>query len=392
MATYYIETKLTKRAKFDPIPATQVARTPGPPRSPPAHQSAPPATARAPGQSSPASTARTTTYSAGLPTTHWNWTDNDRTLQVVLLIKYASARALLLTARRDALTPDQRALYGDSYKTMMSSLQRLTAAAGEPSKDVQEQVQDWILTRIETGVELPDPVTYQEAVDHYETTAAVKKLQVRDNAALIHRRASDTQPAVPPMGLEELLEEEDEDPEYRVEGLLPTGSRVVLSAPYKAGKSTLVGNLIRSLVDDEPFLGRYSVYPAERVLLIDNELDVRHLKRWLRDQGIVHTDRVDVLSLRGRVGSFDLLDPAKRAEWAAPVVVPTSLFSIVSAPSWMPWAWTSHGRPAASSSPLTPTSPRLAPRKLSSSTTWATAANGPAATHASRTGPTRRGS
>ena len=39
-------------------------------------------------------------------------------------------------------------------------------------------------------------------------------------------------------------------------------------------------------------------------------------RRWLREQGIKNTHRVHVLSLRGRVGRFDLLDDQVRARFA----------------------------------------------------------------------------
>jgi hypothetical protein len=75
--------------------------------------------------------------------------------------------------------------------------------------------------------------------------------------------------------------------------------------------------LIRSLVDGDPFLGRFTVNtPAGRPVLIDDELSENMLRRWLRDQGIVNTDAVgDVVSLRGRVGAFNLLDDRRRGQW-----------------------------------------------------------------------------
>lgn len=117
------------------------------------------------------------------------------------------------------------------------------------------------------------------------------------------------------VSLKDFLAIEDEPAAYRVDGLMPVGGRVVLAAQYKAGKSTLRDNLVRSLADGDPFLGRFGVEPAQ-VVLIDNELDPRTLRRWLRDQAIEQVGAVRVLSLRGRVGSFDLLDPATRREWA----------------------------------------------------------------------------
>ena len=121
--------------------------------------------------------------------------------------------------------------------------------------------------------------------------------------------------------LDEFLAVEDEPEVHRVERLWPVGGRVVLAAQYKAGKTTLRDNLVRSLVDGGPFLGHFTVHPPEgRVVVIDDELDERMLRRWMRDQGIVNTDRVVVLPLRGKVGTFDLLDEDCRARWAKRII------------------------------------------------------------------------
>jgi hypothetical protein len=107
----------------------------------------------------------------------------------------------------------------------------------------------------------------------------------------------------------------DDTAQWRVEELWPAGGRVLLAAQYKAGKTTLIGNLIRSLVDDELFLDRFGVEPAQRVVLIDDELDERTLRRWLTDQNITNADRVEVVSLRGRVAEFGILTAEGRAPW-----------------------------------------------------------------------------
>jgi hypothetical protein len=116
--------------------------------------------------------------------------------------------------------------------------------------------------------------------------------------------------------LDEFLAQPDPDVTYRVHGLWPAGGRVVLTAQFKAGKSTVVGNLGRALVDAQPFLDRFTVTPAARVVLIDDELDPRMLRRWLRDQNIANTAAVTVVPLRGRLSSFNILDPATRTRWA----------------------------------------------------------------------------
>src|SRR5699024_10391975 len=113
------------------------------------------------------------------------------------------------------------------------------------------------------------------------------------------------------------LEQPDPEVTFRFNDVWPVGGNVVLSAQYKAGKTTLVGNAVRCLVDGNAFLGVYEVpEPAGRVVLIYNERDPRNLRRWLREHRIVNARNVEVISLRGRVGTFDVLDPAQRRWWA----------------------------------------------------------------------------
>lgn len=119
----------------------------------------------------------------------------------------------------------------------------------------------------------------------------------------------------PVMPLAEFLAVPDAGVEYRIDRLWPTGGRVILAAQYKAGKSTLIGNVVRSIADGVDFLDTFTVAPGS-ILLIDNELDERTLRRWLRDQGIVNTDAVRLVALRGKTSTFDILDPQTRDEWA----------------------------------------------------------------------------
>lgn len=120
-----------------------------------------------------------------------------------------------------------------------------------------------------------------------------------------------------PVRLDAFLDMPDEDPTYRVDALWPTGGKILLAAQKKAGKSTLTGNLIRALVDGDDFLDHFHVDPVERVVLIDDELDDRMLRRWLRDQGIINSHKVQLVPIRGKVSSFNILDDELRARWAA---------------------------------------------------------------------------
>jgi hypothetical protein len=105
---------------------------------------------------------------------------------------------------------------------------------------------------------------------------------------------------------------------WRIHGWQPVNTRVMLAAQFKAGKTTLVGNLIRSLVDVDPFLACNPVSPITgTAVLLDFEMSDSQLDDWYRDICIRHDDRVIVEPMRGRASTFDLCDPDVRAEWAA---------------------------------------------------------------------------
>jgi hypothetical protein len=115
-------------------------------------------------------------------------------------------------------------------------------------------------------------------------------------------------PAVhyPPVrSLTTMLAEPDIATRYRIDDVAPADARIMLSAQYKAGKSTLVGNLMRALVDGEPFLGHFTVNTtACGVVLIDDEMSDNTLRSWLRAQNITNTSAVtDVITLRGNAAS-----------------------------------------------------------------------------------------
>jgi hypothetical protein len=147
---------------------------------------------------------------------------------------------------------------------------------------------------------------------------AADKLRIeRDARAIVSAETAATVVIPAPVRLDAFLAEPQPAQSYRIERLMPSGGRVLFAAQHKAGKTTVVGNLIGSLVDGTPFLGSFPVQQARRVVLIDNELSHSMLHAWLAVHGISNTDRVSVLPMRGRMSAFDLLDDATRARWAA---------------------------------------------------------------------------
>lgn len=158
-----------------------------------------------------------------------------------------------------------------------------------------------------------DPDGLEGAIEYQ-----MRKMRVSREAS--RRLDDEDRPPVvvpPAKGLTALLAEPDTPVSYLIEDVAPVGGRVILSAQYKAGKTTIVGNLIRSLADGDPFLGRFAVTARARVALIDTEMSENTLRRWLADQGIGNTAAVvDVAALRGKVSSLNLLDDRCRGRWA----------------------------------------------------------------------------
>ena len=114
-----------------------------------------------------------------------------------------------------------------------------------------------------------------------------------------------------------LTEPDPEAVRWRISGWQPADSRVILAAARKTGKTTMVGSLVRSLLDGDLFLGAATVTPVTGIVgLFDTEMADRQLRCWYRDQGVVHDDRLVVFPLRGQARSLNLLDPACRTRWA----------------------------------------------------------------------------
>jgi len=159
---------------------------------------------------------------------------------------------------------------------------------------------------------LNDPAGRAAALEHQKQV-----VRIRNEAS---RAVADEErgPVPPPdvFTLSRLLAEPDEETSWRVNECQPANSRVMLAAQFKAGKTTLVANLIRSLRDGDPFLGKYAVGRVEgNIALLDFEMGRHQLKRWYREQQIVDADGVIVMPMRGRAASFNVLDPQVRAEW-----------------------------------------------------------------------------
>jgi hypothetical protein len=87
---------------------------------------------------------------------------------------------------------------------------------------------------------------------------------------------------------------------FTIDCLLGKGGNALLAARYKVGKTTLGGNLLRSVADSVPFLGRFQPRGLEgRVGYWNYEVGEQQFLSWLRSLEITNTDAISVVNFRG---------------------------------------------------------------------------------------------
>ncbi len=122
-----------------------------------------------------------------------------------------------------------------------------------------------------------------------------------------------------PVVLSDLLDMDLPEVESVISGWMDEGSKTLLSGANKAGKTTLLSNLVACLADGGPgsfWLGRWEVSkPAGPIHVVDLEMDQRRLQAWLAALSIRNAQDVVVHSLRGRASALDVLTPEGRAYW-----------------------------------------------------------------------------
>ena len=207
---------------------------------------------------------------------------------------------------------------GSNYDEILAALTTTNEPRCDPPKPQSEidalaaDIADRYDPNPVSEVILPSGETLEEDVSKELT-----RLRTRDKARRIFN--AENRPEVEQaeiLTLRQLLARPQPDTEWRIDDWQPAGSRVMLAAQYKAGKTTLTGNLARSLVDGDPWLGVHPVAPVGRVGILDFEMSERQITAWLKDQAIEHDDRVTVIPMRGKASTFDLLDERTLDEWA----------------------------------------------------------------------------
>ncbi len=144
---------------------------------------------------------------------------------------------------------------------------------------------------------------------------------IEDARALLASWRAGQQPELRGHGLGVFLAQPDEPVAYRIDGMWPINGRVLLAAAAKAGKTTLVMNLLKALADGGAFLGCYDaiqVSEGRTIVYLNLEVSENQMRRWLRRAGIVNHDRIIVVNLRGQLAALGLAtEPGRKriAEW-----------------------------------------------------------------------------
>lgn len=99
-------------------------------------------------------------------------------------------------------------------------------------------------------------------------------------------------------------------------GLIAAGANIMLNAQAKSGKSTMVINILHSLMTGEKFLGALPVQPVDKVTVVDLEMPLSTSKRWLKEAGVLAYPGVSYAFLTGRAGDFFVLNEKTRTELA----------------------------------------------------------------------------
>lgn len=144
---------------------------------------------------------------------------------------------------------------------------------------------------------------------------------IEDARALLASWRAGQQPELHGHDLGAFLAQPDEPVAYRIDGMWPINGRVLLAAAAKAGKTTLVMNLLKALADGGAFLGCYDAVQVgedRTIVYLNLEVSENQMRRWLRRAGIVNHDRIIVVNLRGQLAALGLAtEPGRKriSDW-----------------------------------------------------------------------------
>lgn len=194
-------------------------------------------------------------------------------------------------------------------------------------KDLDGKVKravEWARERAWTAPEkpkhavLPEGVPPSMAADYWD---ALNRLRVREAAADTFRMEK-IEKAAAAVRFGDFIEGDDfhrnkpDQPMWLMKGLIHNGGNVLLNAQYKAGKSTLMINLIKSLTTGTPFLGTFEVPEKLKVAYVDMELGMALAWDWFDTVPGVDFSRMVYVPRVGLGNQLQMQSETIRSKWA----------------------------------------------------------------------------
>lgn len=154
--------------------------------------------------------------------------------------------------------------------------------------------------------------------DEREIKRIVKSMRLNQQARwqLQTENAAD---APRPVNISAFMKMDIPSPRVLIDSLLPLDGNALLVAQRKAGKTTLIHNLIKSMCDRKEFLGAYTInMPKDmKFALLDFEMQQGMLIDWFRKVHISSRGGLagELFSFRGAASSFNIMSPESRNKW-----------------------------------------------------------------------------
>ena len=133
--------------------------------------------------------------------------------------------------------------------------------------------------------------------------AEIERQRIRKEAAEFLREEEASKTFKEPIFIRSLSDElqmPEIEAQWVIRDIFPQGANISITAQYKAGKTTLVNNLAKSLADGLKFLDYFQepIHPR-RIVIFNYEVSENQYRRWMKDVSIKHADHITLVHLRG---------------------------------------------------------------------------------------------
>ena len=195
--------------------------------------------------------------------------------------------------------------FGGSYSATVKFLTGRNDTSVSTTAEISRAIHG---TRLEEILALPIEQRNQCSEMWVDEVASQQfTMEAHDYAKQLVREALLGQDGPPeePVFMHDFINQAGVATKYLIESLALWESTVICFAQAKVGKTTLVFNLLRSIADQEPFLGVFDVAETQgKVGFLNYELTDELSRTWAKRLPLVNAERVLFWNLRGKNNPF----------------------------------------------------------------------------------------